>query len=258
MKKILLILSIIFILIGLSILVIFVQKSNENQENKNIMSNNNQQKISPISLEKIVLFSSASALNDYSNPWWNLNVYQYTDVAIYLSSDKSVTSSSNIIIDNFSFLEGPKLGTPQISYISPLDLGKHSADIYSNEKSENISYKITELSEEESFEKPTFFNNFSSPITFRYINKDIVKDYVLKSESSSSLTFDGTLLQKCFIDLEDIACKVSLDLTYKISDSEQYKYNLVFKIPLKTEDQSISNGNIIQTYTLENVTITQL
>ena len=252
-------LPIIFSFLLIILIVILVLTLNNSSNSKKIKINENTiQKISPINIDKIVLFSSASALNDSTNPWWNLNVYQYSDIAIYLSQNDKALPATSVVLDNFQFIDGPKLGTPICTYISPLDLGKSSYDIHSAINSKEIIFDVKNISSEETFETPTFFNNYSSPLTFRYINKNIVKDYLLHPDESSSLTFDGTLLKKCSIKKEDISCKISFDLTYTVSESELYKYNVSFDILLENDEQSIFDGNFLKTIYSEDIEIKQL
>lgn len=253
-KKIIPLILTILIIAIILIAILILQSQNQNSHS---IQENNAELTSPISIEKIVLYSNASALNDYSNPWWNLNIYQYTDIAVYLKNlDNKLLK--NITIDNINFSEGPNLGTPTISYISPLNLGKSTENIYEASPLTEISYNVKNFSEEETFETPTFFDNFSSPITMRYINKNIVKDYVLKSDASSSITFDGTLLKQCSISCEDISCKVSFDLTISFSESDSHKYNIAFYIPLEEDSESIYDGSILETLSDQDLEITQI
>lgn len=256
-KKILPLILAIILVATIVILLIFSQNSLTPPQ-PNIEKETIAEKQSPIDIEKIVLFSSASALNDYSNPWWNLNILQYSDIAIYLKEDEVSIPANSIFLDNFNFIDGPKLGSPICTYISPLNLGKNSSDIYSAKDQKNISFEVKNSSTEETFENPVFFNNFSSPLTFRYINKDILKDYLLNPEDSSSLTFDGSLLQKCSVKKEDISCKISFDINYVVSESESYKYNVIFDVLLENSEQSIFDGNLLETIYPENISITQL
>ena len=240
------------------IVIISLVFNNSNNLNEIKPSITTVQSNSPINVEKVVLFSSASALNDSTNPWWNLNVYQYSDIAVYLSQNDQSNIATSIVLDNFQFIDGPKLGTPICTYISPLNLGKSSYDIHSAINSEKIVFDVKNASSEETFETPTFFNNYSSPLTFRYVNKNIVKDYLLHPDESSSLTFDGTLLKKCLIKKEDISCKISFDITYIISESESYKYNVSFDILLENDEQSIFDGNFLKTISPEDISIKQI
>lgn len=66
------------------------------------------------SLDKIFLFSSADATNNStSNANWDLNISQYSDIAVFISNDKNNLSNENSIkklyLDNFKFNTTPSI-----------------------------------------------------------------------------------------------------------------------------------------------------
>lgn len=94
------------------------------------------------SIDKIYMYSSASATeNKVNRPVWNLNLFEYTDIAIYINS-KSNDSLSNentiksLYIDNIKF-GNPKLGEQNLYFKDINDFGK--SIIKKNEESSDIS-----------------------------------------------------------------------------------------------------------------------
>ena len=81
------------------------------------------------SIDKIYMYSSANAIeNKETRPVWNLNIYQYTDIALYInnrSNDKLTYENSikSLYIDNIKFTELKK-GTPSLYYKNINDFGK--------------------------------------------------------------------------------------------------------------------------------------
>lgn len=66
------------------------------------------------SLDKIFLFSSADATNNItSNANWDLNISQYSDIAVFINNNKSELSNENSIkklyLDNFKFNTAPSI-----------------------------------------------------------------------------------------------------------------------------------------------------
>ena len=81
------------------------------------------------SIDKIYMYSSASATeNKVNRPVWNLNLFEYTDIAIYINS-KSNDSLSNentiksLYIHNIKF-GSPKLGEQNLYFKDINDFGK--------------------------------------------------------------------------------------------------------------------------------------
>lgn len=66
------------------------------------------------SLDKIFLFSSANATNNStSSANWDLNISQYSDIAVFINNDKNNLSNENSIkklyLDNFKFNKMPSI-----------------------------------------------------------------------------------------------------------------------------------------------------
>ena len=102
-KNIILKITIILVLIILFIVLIFLNYSDIKRKNAvtNILDdattiNNN----TSFCISSTYLYSSATAQNVVtSNTSWNLDLYQYTDIALYISATQNVSS---IYIDSFS------------------------------------------------------------------------------------------------------------------------------------------------------------
>ena len=94
------------------------------------------------SVDKIYMYSSASATeNKEKRPVWNLNLFEFTDIAIYINSKSSdsLTNENTIksmYIDNIKF-GSPKLGEQALYFKDVNDFGK--SIIKKNEESSDIS-----------------------------------------------------------------------------------------------------------------------
>lgn len=137
-------------------------------------------------------------------------------------------------------------GTPTLNYKSPLKFGKLTN--FDLNPTTEIDFKVLN-SESEEYDTPFTYNNLSSPITLTYVNKDVKTNYQIKG-SQTSIFYDGRLLKTTNVDLTKLACAISFKLTINTINNEEYQCRIHINIPLKTEDSTILDGNILQTITL--------
>lgn len=201
MKKKIFIISIILLAIWILSVSIFIN----NSESADIKSK--------FDVSKIHYYSNVNAdvsETTYDNPEWNLNVYQYTDIAIYVDrlSDSYITK---VYIDNIE-IENSKKGVQDLYYLNPTDFGACNK-INAEKIDEKLEYNIIDdrnIDNDVKYNIPIFFEDCSNPITIRYINSEILKNY--KIENTERVSFDGSLLKNGKIDLEDIESKISMNL----------------------------------------------
>lgn len=83
------------------------------------------------SIDKIYLYSSANATNNETKKsMWNLNVYQYTDIALYISgnaNNKDQNTIKELYIDNVKF-DSLNVGTPNLHYKNLFEFGKFNLE----------------------------------------------------------------------------------------------------------------------------------
>ena len=83
----------------------------------------------------------------------------------------------------------------------------------------------------------------ANPITLSYINQNIKTDYTL-TDTSIPITYDGSLLKRCNIDLNSIACNISFDIYITNYLDEEFKTTVFIDIPLNDGEKSIYDGNL--------------
>lgn len=104
-------------------------------------------------IDKIYLFSSASATNnEQKRALWDLNLFQYTDIALYLNNHSaSGNTDENTIkelsIDNIKFNALEK-GTPKLYYKDIREFGKFNL-IAANEIKESLDYTVINAKQKE-------------------------------------------------------------------------------------------------------------
>lgn len=237
-KKSLLVLSglIILLLICITIYCFFLQDFfiKKNLEKDSILFSNLNENI-PFSLNKIILFSSATAETGNVNQSLSLDISQFCDIGIYLNNtDKENTKIQSLSINDI-IISSPELGTPCLYKKCINDLGKCSFDdstIIQNEFSFNLIDSTNPLN----------YNNYelatdgSIPISLGFYNKDIKKDFIT---NSNEILYNGTLLRTAVIPQSSINCNISFILNIITNNDEHYICNISFDIPFEDEEGSI-------------------
>ena len=205
------------------------------------------------SIKKIYLCSSANAIDLSTEQKLNkLDLYQYTDIAIYINNfkDEGLTTKNTIkelYIDNISLDLDYNIGKTSLVYTNMLKIGSKQelANIIKNNKNimqDRINFKIinnNEQNNQENYEEPTFYADCSNPITLKYINQ-LNREYSVTKGNSA--TFDGTILKKVGIKPEDINVKINFKINIVNHNDEIYTKWINFKLPL----DDIENGTSIK------------
>ena len=154
--------------------------------------------------------------NDATNKaTWNLDVSQFTDMAIYINnhSENGFTAQNtiaNLYIDNIQYPEMPILGTPTLYYKNQNDFGKLSIS-EENKIEDTLHYEIIPYEQERNYEKPEIYDTSFSPICIGFANQDIKTNHII-TNIEEPLRYDGSLLKRCSIGLTRISCTVSFDI----------------------------------------------
>jgi len=99
-------------------------------------------------IDKIYYYSSANAINNnttYQNPEWNLDLYQYTDIGIYLNRLEN-NYINNIYIDNINIKNNLNKDC-KLYYLNPTEFGDYNIK-EENLISETLTYNILNSSNE--------------------------------------------------------------------------------------------------------------
>lgn len=198
-------------------------------------------------INKITFFSSCDAKNKTaSNSNFTIeDLYQYTDIALFITSTSEKKTLENTLkkvsINNIKFTSSPTLGEPKLYYKNINNFAKSEIS-EENLINENLDFNITS-EDEVNLDKPTLYNNLANPIVLSYINHNIKTDYTI-TDTSTPMTYDGSLLKRCNILLNNIACSFSFDVYVTNNLSQEFKCTIYIDIPLDLYSQSIYNGNI--------------
>ena len=197
-------------------------------------------------INKILLCSSANAIDLSEEKYMqDFNIYQYTDIAIYIDNGEDLSKKNTIkemYIDNI-ILEGiTNNENKSLNYKNLLCFGLKQ-DIEELKKTESINFNIVRTNEEDglaNYDEPTFFTDCSNPISLEYLNYNIRTDY--KIEENKSILFDGSVLKDAGISIEEIKCKVKFKVNIINNLNEKYTCFININIPLK----DIYNGTIMK------------
>lgn len=256
MKKYISFIIVILVVLLISIIAIFSYSkyqnkiAYENEWNKNIFN-----------ITEFAYFSSASATsNDTGNEAkWDINPYQYVNLAFKVNNQndytgkKSKNTIKNIQVENFKIIEAPQIGNLSFNYISPENLSLNELKL-ENVIENNLSYEVKDFNEQLDYTKPQINRN-GGYISFQIVNSNIKNNFVI-TDITTPLTYNGELLQRAEIDLEDLKYKLAFDVIVTNDLDEQYKCTIEFDAPIKSEmsdDTLYSLGSISNYKTDTNI-----
>ena len=199
-------------------------------------------------INQIVLFSNCDAKNkNISTTNYTLeNIYQYTDIAFFIDSPQEEKTSKNtlkdVTIENINFSTPPSSGEPSLYFKSINNFARSELND-ENKIEDKLDFSITS-EDSTDLSTPVLYNNLANPITLSYINSNIKTDYTI-TDTSTPITYDGTLLSRCTVPLDDISCSFSFDVFVINNQDEKYKCTVFIDVPLSSDEGSIdSNGNV--------------
>lgn len=245
------ILTIVTILLFIVVLILVnitcYQYFLKNKFEKSIMSFSSKNENTVFQIKNITFFSSCDVKNKNasSSNFTIENLYQYTDMALFITSpskDKTLENTlKKVYIDNIKFTKLPTLGEPKLYYKNIYNFAK--SDIIDNNLiNDKLDFTITS-DDNASLNTPTLYNNLANPIVLSFVNSNIKTDYTI-TNTSKSITYDGSLLKKCEVLLNSINTSLSFDIYIVNNLDQEFKCTVFIDIPLETENKSIYNGNI--------------
>ena len=254
MKKNNIILSILFLIFITTLIILLpityqtVKAYNNSNNFVDSIIKIQQNNIEPIfTINKITYFSSCNAKGDTnSNSSFTISdLYQYTDIAIFISPVSSNLNGKNtlknVILNNIQFDITPSIGNQSLYYKSLLDFATSK---YNQEKiiDKSIYFEATSESIID-YSQPVLYNNCANPITICYVNSGLKENFTF-SNDISKLAYNGSLLKMCGIALSSLNCKITLDITITNNIDETYFCPITLNIPLSTENSTIYDGNL--------------
>ena len=190
---------------------IFSKNFARNQFANEMINISDENENSIFSIQKLLLYSSANAIDSSENQSLkNMSIYQYTDLSIYIDNLETVSDLTDentvkeLYIDNIVITSNADRGIKLLNYKNPLDFGKFK--MLQAPENNRIDFTIVNTNSENEnhdYSKPTFYTDCSNPITLGFMNKDILTNYSVSADSST-VSFNGKVLQEANIPIEDI------------------------------------------------------
>lgn len=244
-KKILIvIILVLFVLVVFLTFLILSRLVLKSNFEKSILPFANKNSETIFNINQIVLFSNCDAKNkNISTTNYTLeNIYQYTDIAFFIDSPQEEKTSKNtlknVTIENIKFTTSPSIGEPAL-YFKTINNFAKSELIDENIIENKLDFSVTS-EDSADLSTPILYNNLANPITLSYINSNIKTDYTI-TDTSNPITYDGTLLSKCAIPLDDINCSFSFDVLVTNNEDEKYRCTVFIDVPLSSDEGSIDN-----------------
>ncbi len=249
-KKILtIIVFILFILVFILAYLLFQKYVIKSNFEKDILPFANKNDKTIFTVNKIVLFSNCDAKNKLGSTtnFTIENLYQFTDMALFINStsmeEKTMENTfKEVSIHNINYNLMPEMGQPKLYFKSLNQFAKSDIPIAEHEITDHFNFTVT-ADDEANLDAPILYNNLANPITLSYHNQNIKTDYTL-TNTATPITYDGSLLKRCNVDLNSIACKLSFDIYITNNLDEKFKTTLFIEIPLQAEGKSILDGNL--------------
>ena len=209
------------------------------------------------SIDRIYLYSSADATsNETTKPVWDLNVSQFTDIAIYINNraDSGVNYENTIkelTISNVQF-NNLQSGTPSLYYKNVNDFAKLTS-VEENKINDSLEFNIVNSGDAD-YTNPVIYSNCQNPITLEYVNTNMEEDTII-SDISTPLTYDGSLLKKAGILLSQMECTISFTITIVNNYNQKFVATVYIDIPL---EDSMSGASIYDGKLIKNIENTNL
>ena len=150
-------------------------------------------------IKNIVFFSNCDAKNKSasSSNFTIENLYQYTDMALFITSPNGEKTLENTLkslyIDNINYTKRPELGEPNLYYKNINNFAK--SDIIDNNLiTDRLDFEITS-EDEANLDIPILYNNLANPIVLSYVNSNVKTDYTL-TDTSTPITYNRNFIKK--------------------------------------------------------------
>lgn len=202
---------------------------------------------------KIILYSSADAVDNSEGQLKNIDISQFTDIELYIDNTRKseeITAENTInemYIDNIKFSTKSDIGTKSLNYKNPFDCGKYIE--IENYRDDGILFQIsnTNIKDSQADYKNNniFFTDCSNPISLGYVNKNLLTGCEVNS-TNGSITFDGSVLRSANINLEDINPSISFTIHLTNNYNEKFSCTVDLDVDLSAEDGGIYNGYIMK------------
>lgn len=196
----------------------------------------------PFVLNKIAVISSVEGTDkEAGSNRWAFDISQNNDINLYIEKNKNYDKQEaikSILIDNIEIQRNSEKG--KINFYRP---NTTESGVYFKNVEENLVQTIEYKGAMKTDLKKLEISNQGGLIMFRVAN-DKVAEYF----SNDDVINHNELLKKANVTVEDLKCKLSMDITIKIESGKEYKANIEFDLPVEgVIENGTSSQEIIDT-----------
>lgn len=252
-KLVLALLIVLLILSSLGYAYIFYTSYARNEFFQTSLKIANQNQNSVFRISRILLYSSANAIDNSDNKsLQNLSICQYTDIAIsidntsYISDLTTTNTVKELYIDNIQITTTAPKGSQSLNYKNINNFCNF--EVLDNPENGRIDFNIIQTNEQNDtadYSTPTFYADCSNPISLGYLNRDIIPNFSV-NEQTTSLSFNGKLLQQANVNLDEIGYVINFDIHIKNYDNDDFTYHATINSNLNDSNNNLYSGYIYQ------------
>lgn len=183
--------------------------------------------IMPFKLSEMLIVSSADGESIKDNPnnnRWNLSINQYNDIYLQFEKDDNYKNNAyikSITIENI-LTTTSKIGTVKLYMPNSVE-GKQ----FSYEDNYLIDGSLTYKGATKDNTKTLEIANQGGKFVFRVANMGVSK-YI--SNDNDEVVYDGTLLKRASVNIEDIKFSISFDIVIN-TDTNKYRGKVILDLP---------------------------
>ena len=205
---------------------------------------------------KVILYSSANAVDSSNGKLEDISISQFTDIAIYIDNKNKSTDLTaentvkEIYIDNIELNKNSEEGENIFNYKNPKEFGKYvSLKNYSDIIKMDVITTNDEIKKVD-YNKNIYFTDCSNPLSFGFINRNFITNGEV-SDTQGVLLFDGSILKNANVDLKAISGTIKFLIHIKNNLGENFICDVLVENNLY-EKEEIMNGYSMRIYDLEN------
>lgn len=223
----------LFIVVILFTALMIILKYNEEGE-----------KTLPFKLSKIVVISTVNGNSKSgSDTVWDIDINQINDLYISFEAEKKEENETikSITFKNFSINQAKELGTAKL--LAPT--GDFGADLYTNSSEDYKEKEITFSGAETDDLKKQQIGNMGGTTSFRF---ELEKIGNFKSNDETEVSYNGSMLKKIGLSLDDLKADLSFDILITTSENIVYKGSINFQTPVGNIVEEGSSEKIIEDF----------
>ena len=181
---------------------------------------------------QIILYSSANAVDNSNGNLKDIDISQFTDIELYIDNKTKgdeltpENTISELYVDKIKVTSDSNDGEKIFNYKNPLMCGKYT-ELQSHTEG-GILFNVVNSNDNNrkaNYDEPVFYTDCSNPISFGYINKNILTGCEVTA-NNGSISFDGSILKNANIDLDELKSSINFTIYLRNNYDEEFVCNV--------------------------------